>query len=198
VRALGQRASSLVSGAVGDVSVPGKPVLAVVLLVALVGAGVLGGPPIPFLGGGDGPPIEAESAAPENSTTTLSVGWNARVTDEIDPNESDEKSYRAPRGEQFVLVQMTFNNTGEGNVNLTKRSFEFRTDERTYSHQPLNDHEGLLGFEMSPGTRYAGWMVFAVPEGTTGMLVYDQNVTGESVTVEFEHDSNIAVNVTQQ
>jgi hypothetical protein len=62
----------------------------------------------------------------------------------------------------------------------------------------LNDHEGLLGFEMSPGTRYAGWMVFAVPEGTTGMLVYDQNVTGESVTVEFEHDSDIAVNVTQQ
>lgn len=198
VRALGQRASSLVSGAVGDASVPANPVLAVVLLVALVGAGVLVGPSIPFLGGGDGPPIEAESAAPENSTTTLSVGWNARVTDEIDPNESDEKSYRAPRGEQFVLVQMTFDNTGEGNVNLTTRSFKLRTDERTYSHQPLNDHEGLLGFEMSPGTRYAGWMVFAVPEGTTGMLVYDQNVTGESVTVEFEHDSDIAVNVTQQ
>jgi len=198
VRTLGQRASSLVSGALGDASVPAKPALAVVLLVALVGAGVLGGPSIPFLGGGDGPPIEAESATPENATTTLSVGWNARVTDEIDPNESDEKSYRAPRGEQFVLVQMTFNNTGEGSLNLTKRSFKFRTDERTYGHQPLNDHEGLVGFEMSPGTRYAGWTVFAVPEGTTGTLVYDQDVTGESVTVEFERDSSIAVNVTQQ
>lgn len=199
-RAVGQRVSSLILGVVGDadVSVPAKPTLVVVVLVALVGAGVLVGPSIPFLGGGGGAPIEAESVAPANNTTTLSISWNARVVDEIDPNESDGKSYRAPRGEQFVLVQMNFNNTGQGKVNLTKQSFKFRTDERTYSHQPLNDHEGFIGLEMSPGTRYAGWMVFAVPEGATGTLIYDQNVSDTPVTVEFERNSDIAVNVTER
>jgi hypothetical protein len=196
VRAIGRRASSLISGGVGDVSVPAKPALAVVFLVALVGAGVLGGPSISFFGG-DGAPISAESAAPANSTTTFTVSWNARIADEIDPNESDGKSYRAPRGEQFVLVRMSINNTGDGKATVKQPGFELRTDDRTYSHQPLSDHDGFVDFSISPGQHYVGWTVFAVPKGTTGTLVYEQNVS-EPVAVEFEHNPDIAVNVTQR
>jgi hypothetical protein len=197
LQAVGGRVGTKLSGALGGASVPTKPAIAVVVVVAILGVGVLSGVSVPFLGGASGP-VSAESIAPENSTSTLSVSWNARVTDTIDPDASDDKAYYAPPGEQFVLVRMEFENTGEGEVNLTKRSFEFRTDERTYSHQPLNDHEGFLGFVMSPGNQYSGWMVFAVPEGSTGTLVYDQTVTADSVTVEFTRDSSLSVNVTQQ
>ncbi len=200
IRAVGQQVAAKVSGALGDadVSVPTKPALAVVVLVALVGAGVLVGPSLPFLGGGDSAPIEAESVAPANSTTTFSVRWNARVTDEIDPNESDAKSYRAPRGEQFVLVRMSVNNTGEGKAKIRESGFKLRTENETYGHQPLSDHDGFVDFAMSPGTNYYGWTVFAVPKGTTGTLVYEQNASAPPVGVEFTHDPNIAVNVTRR
>jgi hypothetical protein len=201
-RAVGRQVAAKVSDALGDadVSVPTKPALAVVVLVALVGAGVLVGPslPIPFLGGGDSAPIDAESVAPANGTTTFSVKWNARVTDEIDPNESDTKSYRAPRGEQFVLVQMHVTNTGEGKAKIRRSGFKIRAENRTYGHQPLSDHVGFMGLTMSPGQNYGGWMVFAVPKGTTGTLVYERNASAPPVGVEFAHDPNVAVNVTRR
>ncbi|WP_137284818.1 restriction endonuclease [Halorussus salinisoli] len=199
LKAVDGRASSLVSGVLGDAdgSVPTKPVLAIVVVAALLAAGVLWTPSLPFVGGGSGP-ISAESAAPANSTTTLSVTWNAKVVDTIDPNESDGRAYHAPRGEQFVLVRMSLDNTGEEEVTVKQAGFELRTDERTYSHQPLNDHDGFVDFPISPDTNYVGWTVFAVPEGTTGTLVYDQNASDAPVSVEFDYDPNLAVNVTQR
>ncbi|WP_276298870.1 restriction endonuclease [Halorussus lipolyticus] len=202
---IGQQVSAKVSDALGDTNLPSagkiptKPLLAVVVLVAVLGAGVLVGPSIPLLGGGGGgAPIAAESAAPANSTTTLSVSWNARVTDEIDPNESDTKYYGAPRGEQFVLVRMSINNTGNGTVTVKQANFKLRTENRTYGYQPLTDHDGFVDFPISSGQRYVGWTVFAVPKGTSGTLVYEQNASEPPVAVEFTHDPAIAVNVTQR
>ncbi|WP_128476428.1 restriction endonuclease [Halorussus pelagicus] len=198
LQAVGDRVGAKLSGALGGTSIPTKPVIAVVVVVALLAVGVLSGVSVPFLGGGGNGPVSAESVAPENSTSTLNVTWNARVTDTIDPNESDGRAYNPPRGYQFVLVQMQFKNGGESSVNLTKKSFKFRTDERTYSHQPLSEHEGFMGLQMSPGTRYAGWMVFAVPEDSSGTLVYDQSVTGDSIAVKFTRDSNLEVSVSDR
>ncbi|UPV75060.1 DUF4352 domain-containing protein [Halorussus limi] len=196
LRAVGDRAGSKLSGAFGGASVPVKPAILVVVVVALLAVGVLSGVSIPFLGGGG--PVSAESVSPANSTTTLSVTWNARVTDTIDPDEGDGKVYPAPQGKQFVLVSMQFENTGQGTVNLTKKSFKFRTNGETYSHQPLAEHDGLMGLEMSPGNYYTGWMVFTVPEGSSGTLIYDQNATEGTVAVEFTRDSKLAVNVSQR
>lgn len=197
LRAVGDRVGSKLSGALGDSSAPVKPALAVVVVVALLAAGLLSGVSVPFLGGGDGGPVSAESVSPDNSATTLSVAWNARVTDSIDPNESDGKAYSAPRGKQFVLVQLTVNNTGEAKTQLKKSAFEFRTENRTYGQQPLADHEGFIDFAIGPKQRYSGWLVFAVPEESSGTLIYDQNTTGTPVTVEFTRDSDLAVNVAQ-
>ena len=195
LQAVGDRLGANLSDTLDGTSIPTKPAIAVVVVVALLAVGVLSGVSVPFLGGGGNGPVSAESVAPDNSTSTLSVTWNARVTDSIDPNESDGRAYTPPRGYQFVLVQMQFNNSREGSVNLTKKSFKFRTDERTYSQQPLSGHEGFMGLQMSPGTQYAGWMVFAVPKDSTGTLVYDQSVTGDSIAVEFTRDSSLEANV---
>ncbi|UPW01134.1 restriction endonuclease [Halorussus gelatinilyticus] len=197
LRAVGDRLGSKLSAALGGTSVPAKPAVAVVLVVALLAAGVLSGVSIPFLGGGGGP-VSAESVSPANSTTTLSVAWNARVTDTIDPDESDGKAYPAPRGKQFVLVKMRINNTGDAKTPLKKSAFKLRTANRTYGHQPLAEHEGFIDFPISPNQRYVGWLAFAVPEGSSGTLIYDQNATGTPVTVEFTRDSSIDVNVSQR
>ncbi|WP_309221770.1 DUF4352 domain-containing protein [Halorussus sp. MSC15.2] len=197
LRAVGSRVSSLVSGALGG-GIPTKPVLAVVVVVGLLATGVLFGPSLPFLGGGSGGPVSAESVAPANSTTTLSVTWNAKVVDEIDPNESDGKAFYPPEGEQFVLVKMSINNTGGQKVTVKESGFRLRTDERTYRHQPLHDFDGFVDFPISPGNRYPGWTVFSVPEGTTATLTYDYNVTDDPVTVEFTRDSSMAINVTRR
>ncbi|NHN59888.1 MULTISPECIES: restriction endonuclease [Halorussus] len=195
VRAVGARAKATVGGALGG-SVPTKPVLAVVVVAAVLAAGVLAGVPLPFLGGGGGP-VSAENVSPPNSTSTLRVSWNAKAVDEIDPNRTDERAYYPPAGEQFVLVAMRVNNTGEGTVPVKQAGFELRVDGETYSHQPLRDHDGFMDFSMSPGTYYAGWTVFSVPEGAAGTLTYDHNVSDTPVAVEFVHDSDIAVNETQ-
>ena len=200
LRAMGARASALISGVVGDAAVPvptSGTLVIVVVFVALLGAGVLFGPSLPFLGG-DGGPISAASASPDNSTTSLHVAWNATVVNEIDPNESDEQAYYPPEGKQFVVVRMSINNTGDRSVELKQAAFELRTDNRTYGYQVLADHDGFLDFPISPGQHYVGWTVFTVPEGTTGTLVYDQNATVSTVAVEFEYDSSLPVDVTQR
>ena len=195
VRALAGRAKSLVGGALGG-SVPTKPALVVVVVVALLAAGLLVGVPLPFLGGGGGA-VSAESVSPPNGTSTLRVSWNAKVVDQIDPNHSDGKAYYPPAGEQFVLVAMHVNNTGERKAPVKQAGFELRADGETYAHQPLRDHDGFTDFNMSPGTYYAGWTVFSVPEGATATLTYDYNVSDAPVAVEFVHDSGIAVNETR-
>jgi hypothetical protein len=202
LRATAARASTLISGAVDDAGVPiptsvsGTTVI-IVVVVALLGTGVLLGPSLSLLGG-DGGPISAASASPDDSTTTLHVEWNAKVVDEIDPNESDEQAYYPPAGEQFVVVRMSINNTGDRQAELTQAAFELRTDERTHSYRALADHDGFLDFPIAPGQHYVGWTVFTVPEGTTGTLVYDQNATAASIAVEFEYDSDLPVEVTQR
>jgi hypothetical protein len=193
---LGERTDALPGGAADDLPVSGRAVVAVVAVVALLAAGVLVGPSIPFLGGGGGP-VSAESTAPAGSNATLDVAWNAKVLDEIDPDPSDTKAYRPPQGDQFVVVRMSLNNTGQEKIPVNQSSFEFRTADRTYGHQPLADHSTFVGFTMSPGTNYVGWTVFAVPEGTSGTLVYDQNATAAPVTVNFQRDESLAVNVTK-
>lgn len=195
-----ERASTLVSNVVGDsdASISWTPVIVAVLVVGLLGAGFLYGPSIPFIGGGGGGPISAASATPTNSTTTLEVDWNAKVIDSIDPNETDGKAYYPPEGEQFVLVRMSINNTGEQKVSLKQSAFKLQTEERTYAFQPLADHDGFLDFPISPGQHYVGWTVFTVPKGTTGTLIYDQNATAEPVAVSFSYDSGLPVDVSQQ
>lgn len=197
----GRKVSALVSGFFGGgVSLPvsGKPVVIVVVLVALLGAGVLFGPSIPFVGGGGDGPVSAESVAPDNSTAKIHIEWNAKVVDSIDVNESDDKAYYPPEGEEFVIVRMSINNTGEQKIPLKQSAFKLRTEERTYGHQLLSDHDGFLDFPAAPGQHYVGWTVFSVPKGTSGTLVYDQNATGSPVTVEFERNADFPVDVTQR
>ncbi|WP_435176004.1 restriction endonuclease [Halorussus sp. AFM4] len=194
LRALAGRAKATVGGALGG-SVPTKPALAVAVVAAVLAAGVLAGVPLPFLGGGGA--VSAESVSPPNSTSTLRVSWNAEVVDEIDPNRSDGRAYYPPDGEQFVLVAMRVNNTGEAAAPVKEEGFRLRVDGETYAHQPLRDHDGFMDFTMSPGTFYAGWTVFSVPEGAGGTLTYDPNVSDTPVAVEFVHDSTIPVNETE-
>ncbi|WP_115863014.1 restriction endonuclease [Halorussus litoreus] len=187
VRSILGRASGLVSGV---------PVVAVVVVVALLGAGVLWGPPIPFLdGGGDG--LSANSTAPADANASLHVTWNAKTTDAIDPNRSDGTAYLAPEGEQFVLVRMTVNNTGNGTVPLEQSAFQFRSNGTTYANETLADHDVFIGFPIGPGETFPVWTVFAIPEGESGELVYDQNATEMSVAVEFERDTALPVNETE-
>ena len=189
--AVGERAAAL-AGRVGAKGV----VVAVVLAVALVATGVLGGPSIPFLGGGAD--VSAASAAPENATASLHVAWNAKVTDTIDPNESDDLAYRAPEGEQFVVVRMSIDNDGDAQVPLKQAAFRLEANGTTYANESLADHDGFLDFPIGPGENYAVWTVFTVPEGASGTLVYDQNATDAAVAVEFERDSELPVEVTER
>lgn len=187
VKAVGQRAAALASGV---------PVVAVVVVIALIGAGVLFGPSIPFLGGG-GDGISATSTSPEGANASLQVTWNAEMTDRIDPNESDGMAYRAPEGKQFVVVVMSINNTGQEMVPLEQTAFQYRANGTTYRNETLAEHDGFLGFSLGPGQNIPVWTVFTVPEGESGTLFYEQNVTDVTVAVEFERDSSMAVNVSQ-
>jgi hypothetical protein len=189
------RARELATAAASRAS--GKVAVAAVVVVALLATGVLLGPSVPFIGGGDAGPISAESTSPANSTTSLHVAWNAQVTDTIDPNESDDLAYYPPAGEEFVIVRMSINNTGNESAELKQASFKLRAENRTYENQTLADHDGFLDFSIAPGQHYVGWTVFTVPEGTTGTLIYDQNETADAGAVEFERDPNFPVNVTQ-
>jgi len=185
------RAADL-AGAVGSRGIA----VAVVVAVALAAAGALGGPSIPFVGGGGGD-IAAESVSPEGANASLHVAWNAEMTDAIDPNESDELAYRAPDGTQFVVVRMSINNTGETRAPLTQAAFRFRTNGTTYDNRTFADHDGFVDFPMGPGENRVVWTAFAVPaESSGGTLVYDQNATDATVAVEFERDAAISTNVT--
>lgn len=199
LEALGGRATDLVSDATDDVDIPVSrtAAIAIVVVVALISTGVLVGPSLPFIGGGNNA-ISAASASPDGSATTLRVKWNAKVVDEIDVNRSDELAYYSPEGQQFVVVRLSVNNTGSRKVAVKQAAFDLRTDEQTYDQQTLADHDGFLDFPISPGQHYVGWTVFSVPEGTTGTLVYDQNETGVPVSVTFERDQSLSVNVTRQ
>lgn len=188
--AVGERAAAL-AGRVGTKGVA----VAVVFAVALVATGVLGGPSIPFLGGGDD--ISAASTAPENASASLHVAWNAKVTDTIDPNESDDRAYYPPEGQQFVVVRMSIDNTGDAQVPLKQAAFRLEANGTTYANESLAEHDGFLDFPMGPGENYAVWTVFAVPEGASGTLVYDQNATDATVAVEFERDSDLRAEVTE-
>ncbi|WP_135830173.1 restriction endonuclease [Halorussus halobius] len=171
------------------------PLVAVVVVVALVGAGVLFGPSVPFLGGGDA--ISAESTAPEGANASLHVTWNAKVTDSIDMNESDDLVYPAPEGQQLVLVRMAINNTGNGSVPLKQTAFKLRANGTTHANQTLARHAGFLNLPIGPGETVPVWTVFAIPEGESATLVYDQNVTRATVEVEFVRNSDLSVNESQ-
>ena len=194
-RAAAKRILASAGGA--DLPVSGGAVAAVVVAVALLAAGVLYGPAIPFVGGDDAP-ITAEAATPDEPDTTLTVTWNATVTETIDPNESDDRAYYPPSGERFVVVRLAINNTGDQQVPLQQGAFELRTEDRIHGHQPLADHEGFLDFPIGPGQRYVAWTVFTVPEGTTGTLIYDQSATNATVAVEFERSSTLPAEVTER
>ena len=169
-------------------------VVAAVLVVALMATGVLGVPSIPFLGGD----VSAASSTPENATASLHVTWNAKVTDTIDPNESDDLAYRAPEGQQFVVVRMSINNTGDAKVPLKQTAFRLEANGTTYANESLADHDGFFDFPIGPGENYAVWTVFTVPDGSSGTLVYDQNATDVAVAVEFERDSELPAEVTER
>lgn len=188
--AVGERAAAF-ADRVGSKGVA----VAVVLAVALVSVGVLGGPPVPFLGGGDD--VSAASTAPENASAAMHVAWNAEVTDIIDPNESDGLAYYPPEGEQFVVVAMNIDNTGDAQVPLKQTAFRFEADGTTYATESLADHDGFLDFPIGPGENVVVWTVFTVPEDVSGTLVYDQNATDADVAVEFERDSSFPVEVTE-
>ncbi|WP_135806694.1 restriction endonuclease [Halorussus marinus] len=195
VRAIAETAVGRVSGLAGGVDSRGLA-LAVVVAVAIVAAGVLGVPSIPFIGGG-GDDITAESVSPEGANASLYVAWNAATTDTIDPNESDELAYRAPEGTRFVVVRMSVNNTGETQTPLRQAAFRFRANGTTYDNQTLADHDGFVDLPMGPTSNRVVWTVFVVPEGVSGgTLVYDQNATDATVAVEFERDTAISTNVT--
>ncbi|USZ67573.1 restriction endonuclease [Halorussus salilacus] len=185
-----QRVGAL-AGSVGSKGVA----VAVVVVVALVAVGFLGGPSIPFLGGG-GDDITAESASPGDANASLSVAWNAEVTDSIDPNESDDVAYPAPEGQEFVVVQMNILNTGNDSVPLSRGAFQLRANGTTSRSESFADHEGFVDLPLSAGGNRTAWTAFAVPEGSTGTLVYDQNATDATVAVEFERDTAISTNVT--
>lgn len=175
--------------------IPVVAVVAVVVVVALLSAGVLLGPSIPFLGGGDG--ISAAATSPEGANSSLRVTWNAEVTDTFDPDESDDLAYPAPEGKQFVVVVMNVQNTGEGTVPLEQSAFHFRANGTTYQKETLADHDNSLSVPLGAGNELPIWTVFMIPEGESGTLVYEQNATDVSVAVEFERDSGMSMNVTQ-
>jgi len=191
VTELGERAGTLGERVTEIAS--GVPLVAVVAVVAVVGVGLLVGPSIPFLGGG-GDAISANSTAPADANASLQVVWNAKVTDSIDMNESDELVYPAPEGEQLVLVRMAINNTGNDSVPLEQTAFQLRANGTTYANETLADHEGFLNLPVEPDTVVPVWTVFAIPEGESATLVYDQNATQATVAVEFTRDSELAVN----
>ncbi|WP_162224579.1 restriction endonuclease [Halorussus amylolyticus] len=185
-----------VGSLVGSLGTKGLAIAAV-LVVAVVAVGFLGGPSIPFLGGG-GDGISAESASPDDANATLSVAWNAELKDAIDPNETDNLAYPAPEGQQFVVVRMSINNTGEDRAPLKQAAFKYRANGTTYENETFRDHDGFVDFPMGPGENRVVWTAFAVPEGETGTLFYDQNETAGTTAVEFERDTAISTNVTEQ
>ncbi|WP_158056148.1 restriction endonuclease [Halorussus halophilus] len=203
VRATAQGVAGKVGGLAGGdsgVSLPvsGTAGIAVVLVVALLAAGVLFGPSLPFLGGGGDAPIATAATPTDENATTLYAGWNAERVDSIDPNESDDRAYYPPKGEQFVVVQFNFTNEGESDVPLNASSFKLRTENRTYGHQPLAGQRLFAGFTLGPGERYLdNALVFSIPKGADATLVYDSNVTGTPVNVEFERDTSLPTNVSE-
>ncbi|MFC4550901.1 DUF4352 domain-containing protein, partial [Halorussus sp. GCM10023401] len=129
------------------------------------------------------------SAAPApNGSATLHVGWDAKVVDTIDPNESDEVAYYPPEGERFVVVYLNVTHVGDEELELRQRDFKLQSGNETHGFRPLAGTDGFFDHPMGPGRNYKGWTAFTVPKGTTGTLVYDGNA---SVAVEFEREPDL-------
>lgn len=197
IRATAGRVAGRIGGS-GSVSLPvsGTAGIAAVVVVALLAAGVLFGPSLPFLGGGANAPIATAATPTDGNATTLYAGWNAERVDSIDPDTNDTRAYYPSSGEQFVVVGFNFTNEGEGDVPLNASSFRLRTENRTYGHQPLAGQRTFTGFTLGPGQNYPGnVLVFSIPKGADATLVYDSNVTGTPVNVEFDRDTTVSTNV---
>lgn len=203
VRTTAKGVAGRIGGLGGDGSGPSLPVsgtagIAAVVVVALLAAGVLFGPTLPFLGGASDAPIATAAASADENASTLRAGWNAERVASIDPNASDGRAYYPPPGEEFVVVQFNFTNTGNRSVPLNASSFKLRTENRTYGHQPLAGHRSFLSFDLGPGQNYPrNRLVFSIPKGVDATLVYDANVTGVRVNVEFERETDLSTNITE-
>ena len=195
--------------------VPPKVALAVVVLAAVLVAGVVVGPSLGSLGapeslgslnplGGDGDAVAAQPVEvsappvqPSGAATTLYVEWNATTRSTIDANASDDLVHVAPNGTRFVIVQLSVINTGEQAIDLRPAMFTLSINATTYDYQPLS---GVAGFEetsLEAGGSYEGWTVFVVPENASeGSLGISQSAIRGTVAVQFAANPGLAVNAT--
>lgn len=142
--------------------------------------------------------VTAESATPADPSHQLSVEWTSRAQSAVDPNPNDMSLYNTEDGEKYLVVRMHITNTGSQEIELTPRFFQFQSEGVIYDYQALfGNGQGLSGVTLTPGADYTGWLVFAVPsETSTGTIVVNQGAYYDAtVEAQFEHDSEMAVNM---
>lgn len=174
-------------------------VVAVLVVMVIVAAGAIGG-------GGSGTPGEdvtnvTVTAADEtvaDPDKSMAIVWNARAQSAVNPDPDSFTKYSADEGQKFLVVRMQVENTGDEPVEPSPRAFKLDVDGVHYDRQALfGSGHTLGGATVTPGATHEGWIVFAIPEDATeGELVVDQEAYHrEDVSVAFEHDPDMAINM---
>lgn len=145
--------------------------------------------------------VTAESVTPVDAKRELSVVWNSRAQSAVDPDPNDMSIYRSNDGQKYLVVRMEITNTGEGKIELTPRFFKFETDGVIYDYQGLfGSGQSFSSVALTPDSSYSGWTVFPIPsDATTGSIVVDQDAYySMNVSVSFEHDSEMPINMSSE
>jgi len=174
--------------------------IAVVVLLALAGVGLFfvassaeGEPP-----GADvsNVTMSASNADPADPTYKIQSTWSARAQSAVDPDPGSLTQYSADDGEKYLVVRMQIENTGDESIELTPRLWQLETDGVVYDYQGLLG-SGSMDATLRPDATYSGWVIFAIPEDTSEatLLVNQEAYYRENVTVSFENDRSMAINM---
>lgn len=190
--------------AIIGVEFSGGAATGIFLVCAVVGMGVL---VLSVGGGGTGSvpgsdvsnvSVRASSSTPADANNQISIVWNSRAQSSVDPDSGDLSIYNAEDGEKFLVVRLRITNSGTQDIELTPRLLQFQSGGVIYDYQGLfGSGQGMSGVTLTPGAEYTGWTVYSIPSDITdGQLVVNQDVYYDSsVAVAFEHDPEMAINV---
>lgn len=145
-------------------------VVAAVVAIGLVGAqhfGVLpdltaqvpGFVPSFGVGGGGGFTVTAASLTAGNGSA-VDVAWNADVQSQVTTQEG--KTFTAPDGETFVVVQMNVTNHRSDPVIFRSRSLAFAANNTRHGPRHLKGALGQPPAQIPPGNSTSLWVVFSV------------------------------------
>lgn len=138
--------------------------------------------------------LEAVDTSAGNPDVSLTIGYNATVTDRIPTSPPT----LAEAGSKWLAVRMRVTNTGDTARELTGYQYVVAAGGRT--HEPVATRtewslfraDDVSGPTVAPDDSVTGWVIFSVPDSTTDAALRIREDTRESYAVTFESDESLS------